>query len=229
MLEPVLAGDGVGHADLGGAVGLEHDRAPPLDDRPLHVDRARGAGQEDELHRRDVVRRPLRSRQGGEPGQVGGHHGGRPDLPALDRAEHVRGVEPGSRPTGVPAARARTALSGPVWCSGATTRWRPSPTNAVGLRGLDELGPRGPHREDVGREVGGLRAGPVVPEVKSRFGTIGTSSGGGPAGAAASQRPSPVRPTTGPRTGHLPGRGPGPLARSPGPAITSATSPTSSW
>ena len=110
------------------------------------------------------------SGQRDEPGEVRGHHGGGGDLPSLDGLEHgASASNRGSTPTGVPAARARTALSGPVWCSGATTRWRPRPTKRLACVASTNSA----HDARGGNTLGGRCVAfgrPVVPEVKSRFG-----------------------------------------------------------
>ena len=129
---------------------------------------------------------------------------------------------------GVPAARARTALSGPVWWSGATTRCRPRPTN----RFTRVASTNSAHEARGGNTFGGRWVAlgvPVVPEVNSRFGTIGTSSGGGPAGAEASQ--SSQSASSHDRTSQSPARAAASRARSAvaGPAMTSRTSPVASW
>ncbi len=131
-----------------------------------------------------------------------------------------------STPMGVPAASARTALSGPVWCSGATTRWRPLPTK----RFAPSASTKPAHESRIGNTFGGSSVAfgrPVVPDVKSRLGGIGRSSAGGPAGAPATQVSHSSVPHT--WTAHEGTIAAAARAASavPGPATTTATSPVS--
>ena len=158
VLEPLLARDAARRADLAGAVGVREDRPPPLDHRPLDVDRARGAGVGDQLHRRHVVLRPDVVRQRQQPHEVGRHHHRGLGAVAVDRGERALGVEAVPRITdGMPATSSRMPDSGPVWYIGPTTRWVPNWAKPCCLQRLEVLGHRAPAGEHRRRELGPLR------------------------------------------------------------------------
>ena len=94
MSEPVLTGDGARRPHLGRPVGVDEDRAPPIDHGPLHVVGAFGPGVRDQPHRRGVVAVADRGRQGEEAHEVGGDHDRALDAMAFDGGEGRLGVEP---------------------------------------------------------------------------------------------------------------------------------------
>ena len=94
VLEPLLARDHAGGAHLGGAVGVEEHRPPPLDHLALDVDRAGRAGVADELDRADVVAGPHLLGQGQQPGEVRRHHDAGLGVVGVEGLEDPLGVEP---------------------------------------------------------------------------------------------------------------------------------------
>ncbi len=110
-VEPVVAVDRTGRADLGGAVGLEEHRPPPVDHGPLHLVGALGAGVRHVLHRGHVVAVPHLLGQGQQAHEVGGHH---------HRAAGAVPVDGGQGRLGVEAARGSPTACRPPGSSSPT-------------------------------------------------------------------------------------------------------------